>query len=95
MLLILQCEVQGCQRCGTLSRRLVLPVLSSALPAASAAVEPAQRAMKRTYSSLWTGEDLAEDYGGQHCWRAKGPQSWRAPLRKSHALRSSDACLLL
>ena len=30
---------------------------------ASGAVEPAERAMKRTYSSMWTGEDLDEDYG--------------------------------
>ena len=31
--------------------------------AASEAAESAQRTMKRTYSSMWTGEDLDEDYG--------------------------------
>ena len=93
MLLILQSEVQGCQRCGTLSRRLVLPVLSSAVSAASAAAEPAQRAMKRTYSSLWTGEDLAEDYGDS---TAGAPKDRRAgALRFTGHITKCMHCLLL
>ena len=93
MLVMLQSEMQGCQRCGTISRRLVLPVLSSALPAASAAVEPAQRAMKRTYSSLWTGEDLAEDYGDN---TAGAPKDRRAgALHFTSHITKCTHCLLL
>ena len=55
----------GIPRCGLQSRRtaLALPILAALSEAVSGAVEPAQRAMKRTYSSMWTGEDLGEDYG--------------------------------
>ena len=107
MLLTLQSEVQGCQRCGTLSRRLVLPVLSGAASAAPAAAKPAQRAMKRTYSSLWTGEDLAEDYGdstagapkdrraGALCFPSHMPCLLLVPAAASafhSACRHSDGC---
>ena len=94
ILLILQSEVQGCQQCGTISRRLVLPVLSSTLPAASAAAEPAQRAMKRTYSSLWTGEDLAEDYGDS---TAGAPKDRRAGalLFTSHITKCTHCHILM
>ena len=92
MPLTLLSEAQGCQRCGALPRRLALPVLASALPAAPAAAAPAPRAMKRTYSSLWTGEDLAEDYGDS---TAGAPKDRRAgALRLTHHMRClpSDAC---
>lgn len=60
-------EMQGGEtpRCGVHSRRtaLALPILAAVSEVVSGAVEPAQRAMKRTYSSMWTGEDLGEDYG--------------------------------
>ena len=38
-------------------------MMAAAPQTASSAAEPAQRAIKRTYSSMWTGEDLDEDYG--------------------------------